>query len=1196
MSARKSDHIEGEGASRTVGDMLVQTFEVFENQRYFPIKGWSKNLLPTDRAPFSTHDGLVGFGSIEAIKGTQGWIWAPNAEWQLEDHGDKKAAGWAYAVDFVGPMASWGKKTMSSFVRRRRYTRFEHKPAVTASKVDRVAAALAERDVLVGPYGTMAEKLALKATSCVFSTDAAEKRHFDIRFSWCDPERKAGGKVEVIKVGSWNEAGPKTVTLPSAGLDVSPDPANKQDKNCEDAFDVKVVGDQLSVWRVDTQGGWGQQLELHARQASPLQDELQEMYWSVTRTWAHFEWLYSVLSASKRKPTALPKSGAGNFLMNKLGVVSAAAKDGEFLERELPLWLNAMLAKPETREDPHLKLFLLIKNPAELLLLGKKPKSGQPVAVSPGVATACAMITATQTMDIWLRFCFETTMLDLCTGSSVGKAKLDRTAKTRTRRANEAARAQQIAQMRSQLAIRPPGNEERTRAHNDRHERENGRLQLQQSTRFVIAIDRHEDETRLHNDQTAAQAARAEFDHDRAALAAFEQQVAFETAEWHAAVQAVKSEKTQFQNGVHVWVLNSMKTEIMPPFEALDQGVVPPAISPHVDGCPTLPHTVDVFASAGSKLGLQRGKMGAFVDESVDTVELAAEKQQHDAEMGAVFPELHTSLDAEASRWSVEDAAFGAEAEVRVAERAIYTEKVTAQEGPLLAVLSSQEARLNDERGHLSRSPARGDRRKYHIDTATQMMAEGVKRHPTRQARNQHRDQIYGAASQRQQTQMSTSERLFFLDDIAPVPVPTEAGSYAGDRELLAAMQGVNSADMIDLTNGRKLCKDYARDKLGAIDTVTAWRRYEAEVMAAQAPEPVDHFDRDFLRRLANHASRFDAENAQEDTELNNMTTTLTREHGEIGDSPVVTAKLAEEQVQLDAEAPYDADEHARNKAIADAIGAERASRGAKEAALASEIQRVRGIVSDLRPRIDGAYSTFSEAVSHGDVQLFLALEKPSWMGGLNGRLDEVLRRTINECDELTQNSHKRKRKLGGGGGGGGGGGHGHGHGGGHGGGPGSLSRGRDELKRMRKTVREVRAQLEKSKRGEQKLRQAVSTAENVHRQVMSGIRECPIYTSPPGHPADSWLMQHMGAQQQYAAEHQGVEQVAAQLQSQLSSYSISSIIGGLAKFFEGGNRLVGEVHDATHRLEKALDEEHHKAEEHRRQEEARRQQQQQQQ
>jgi hypothetical protein len=112
--------------------------------------------------------------------------------------------------------------------------------------------------------------------------------------------------------------------------------------------------------------------------------------------------------------------------------------------------------------------------------------------------------------------------------------------------------------MRSQLAIRPPGNEERTRAHNDRHERENGRLQLQQSTRFVIAIDRHEDETRLHNDQTAAQAARAEFDHDRAALAAFEQQVAFETAEWHAAVQAVKSEKTQFQNGVHVWVLNSM--------------------------------------------------------------------------------------------------------------------------------------------------------------------------------------------------------------------------------------------------------------------------------------------------------------------------------------------------------------------------------------------------------------------------------------------------------------------------------------------------------------------------------------------------------------------------------------------------------------------------------------------------------------
>lgn len=67
----------------------------------------------------------------------------------------------------------------------------------------------------------------------------------------------------------------------------------------------------------------------------------------------------------------------------------------------------------------------------------------------------------------------------------------------------------------------------------------------------------------------------------------------------------------------------------------------------------------------------------------------------------------------------------------------------------------------------------------------------------------------------------------------------------------------------------------------------------------------------------------------------------------------------------------------------------------------------------------------------------------------------------------------------------------------------------------MQRTVREVRAQLEKSKRGERKLRRAVESAERVYSEVMGEWQQCPIYTSPVGHPGDAWLAHHINAQQQ---------------------------------------------------------------------------------
>ena len=45
---------------------FVREIEVFENERYIPISGWStKGLLMTDRSAYSTEDGSANFGSIE---------------------------------------------------------------------------------------------------------------------------------------------------------------------------------------------------------------------------------------------------------------------------------------------------------------------------------------------------------------------------------------------------------------------------------------------------------------------------------------------------------------------------------------------------------------------------------------------------------------------------------------------------------------------------------------------------------------------------------------------------------------------------------------------------------------------------------------------------------------------------------------------------------------------------------------------------------------------------------------------------------------------------------------------------------------------------------------------------------------------------------------------------------------------------
>ena len=65
-----------------------------------------------------------------------------------------------------------------------------------------------------------------------------------------------------IHVGGHNRANAKKITLPEEDMTVSPNPINWQSPRWRDRFSVSVTGKTLSVTRIDTRGGWGQNLYL----------------------------------------------------------------------------------------------------------------------------------------------------------------------------------------------------------------------------------------------------------------------------------------------------------------------------------------------------------------------------------------------------------------------------------------------------------------------------------------------------------------------------------------------------------------------------------------------------------------------------------------------------------------------------------------------------------------------------------------------------------------------------------------------------------------------------------------------------------------------------------------------------------------------------------------------------------------------
>ncbi|XP_055376755.1 tectonin beta-propeller repeat-containing protein [Condylostylus longicornis] len=105
--------------------------ESYENERWFPIEGFSKKLLPTDRYKFSSIDGTTDRNFDKIRLPSMAWQW--EGDWQLDLNLDGQSLdhdGWTYALDF--PATYQTKKAWNTYVRRRKWVRFRRYVALNS--------------------------------------------------------------------------------------------------------------------------------------------------------------------------------------------------------------------------------------------------------------------------------------------------------------------------------------------------------------------------------------------------------------------------------------------------------------------------------------------------------------------------------------------------------------------------------------------------------------------------------------------------------------------------------------------------------------------------------------------------------------------------------------------------------------------------------------------------------------------------------------------------------------------------------------------------------------------------------------------------------------------------------------------------------------------------------------------------------
>ena len=111
------------------GQEVTVVEETYENQRWYPIKGWSAKLLRTERHSWSDRKGQCRHSKTKesfALPNKNEWAWQ-DPEWKIDDGiGDEE--GWMYASTFAGHGHFKHNGFFGAGVRRRRWTRISGGP------------------------------------------------------------------------------------------------------------------------------------------------------------------------------------------------------------------------------------------------------------------------------------------------------------------------------------------------------------------------------------------------------------------------------------------------------------------------------------------------------------------------------------------------------------------------------------------------------------------------------------------------------------------------------------------------------------------------------------------------------------------------------------------------------------------------------------------------------------------------------------------------------------------------------------------------------------------------------------------------------------------------------------------------------------------------------------------------------------
>uniref|UniRef100_A0A8C4N964 Tectonin beta-propeller repeat containing 1b n=1 Tax=Eptatretus burgeri TaxID=7764 RepID=A0A8C4N964_EPTBU len=115
-----------QGLVGSLDDMGTQTdhmqVDLYENQRWNPITGYTARGLLTDRYMWSDKSGLNERNKDSVRPPSPLWCWDSNWSVDFAVPGGTDKEGWQYASDF--PASYHGSKTIKDFVRRRRWERY----------------------------------------------------------------------------------------------------------------------------------------------------------------------------------------------------------------------------------------------------------------------------------------------------------------------------------------------------------------------------------------------------------------------------------------------------------------------------------------------------------------------------------------------------------------------------------------------------------------------------------------------------------------------------------------------------------------------------------------------------------------------------------------------------------------------------------------------------------------------------------------------------------------------------------------------------------------------------------------------------------------------------------------------------------------------------------------------------------------